>query len=267
MKRKTLLWVLTSLTVVLYMPLQGYSQLPEVTLTDTTRVWRTGFYMGLHAQTIDVDNLNAMLQQANQPTLLPDMAGAALGFTMRHRDQNSYSRSQLTYFTLLDNLENDNLRESRVNYWELSVTGNYDVIPSQKWLVYPYLGFGVGLSFLRVSEVISGTSFQGSLNNLNTADLEIKQYMTDAMVNGTAGVGVERRFVFPGTLGFIGISGGYKISEREDWQLRGTSYTLDDSPNFRANGWVFELRFRFEYDPTIKPEQAREPQGLFKLFQ
>ncbi len=233
---------------------------------DTTNSARSGFYLSVIGQDVDLDNLNRELEQAGIPRLTSGLVGTSMGFTNRFRDQNSYGNTQLSLLSTFDdggNAESD----ARLTLWKISFAGQYDVIPSEKWLVYPYLQFGTNLAQLRVSSTTNVSSFQGSLSNLNEPDELVKRYSSGLFISGGLGAGVERRFTFPGTIEFIGLSAGYEVSPRSEWQTNGANYILTNSPSFRTNGWVFELRFRLEYDPTTLTDRERQPRGLFKFFQ
>ncbi|WKN42765.1 hypothetical protein [Tunicatimonas pelagia] len=232
---------------------------------DSTSTWKPSFYFGFPTQLIDVGGLNATLREAQLSELRSTMFGFSVGTAMRHRDQNSYSTGVLSFMTLMDDSYND-LRNSQINYWDLSIAGQYDITANPKWLVYPYLSIGTGIAFLSVSEVSNEASFRGGLDNLSAEDADIKRYNTGFMINGGLGAGVERQVILSGIRSFIGLSAGYEISSSEKWQLRNTSYYLEDSPAFQTNGWVVELRFRVEYDPASKRDAFGQSRGPFKFF-
>ena len=233
---------------------------------DSASVWRPGFYMGFPIQQLDLSELNRELGLAGIPEISSTMAGFSLGFVNRHRDQNSYGLTQFSYLSTFDD-GNDAGSDGRLDLWKLTFSGQYDVIPSEKWLGYPYLGFGVNLARLRVSSVTNINSFPVSLGNLNSPDELVKRYTSGLMINGRLGAGIERRLIFPGAINYFGFSAGYELSPSAEWRTGGANYFLANSPAFRTNGWVFELRFRFEYDPTTLTEKEKQPRGLFKFFQ
>ncbi|WKN45438.1 hypothetical protein [Tunicatimonas pelagia] len=233
---------------------------------DSTSGWRHSFYMGISTQLIDIDGLNVALEEAQLAELNPTMLGFSVGTAIRQRNQNSYATGVLSYMMLADD-HSDDLRSSQINYLDFSVSGQYDIIANPKWLAYPYLSVGTGIGFLSVSEVSGEASFESGLSNLGTDDLDIKRYNTGFMINGGLGVGAERQVLLPGIRSFVGLSAGYEISSSEKWQLRSTSRYLEDSPAFQTSGWLFELRFRVEYDPSSKRDTFGKSRGPFKFFQ
>jgi hypothetical protein len=233
---------------------------------DTASVWRPGFYMGLPVQSLDLDDLNRELQQAGIPEISSTLVGFSLGFVNRHRDQNSYGLTQLSYLSTFED-DNDAGSDARLNLWKVSFSGQYDVIPNEKWLGYPYLSFGFSWAWLKASSITNVNSFPASLSNLGTPDELGKHYTSGLLINGQFGAGIERRLTFPGATNYIGISAGYEISSGSEWRTGEANYFLADAPTFRTNGWMFELRFRFEYDPTTLTDKEKQPRGLFKFFQ
>ncbi len=231
---------------------------------DTTRVWRAGFYMSVVGQEVDLDDLNRELAQVGIPTLTSGLVGFSFGFTNRHRDQNSYGMAQFSYMSTFDD-GNDAGNNAQLDLWKISVTGQYDVIPNEKWLIFPYLQLSTNLARLKVSSVVNTPSFQGSLSNLGSPDELVKRYSTGMFISGGIGAGIERRLVFPGSIGFIGFSAGYEISPQSEWQTEGGNYFLANSPAFQTNGLVFEFRFRIEINPNT--DRNQEPQGIYKFFQ
>ncbi|MEM9674690.1 MAG: hypothetical protein AAF992_19000 [Bacteroidota bacterium] len=233
---------------------------------DSASVWRPGFYIGFPIQQLDLNDLNRELEVAGIPEISSTLAGFSLGFVNRHRDQNSYGLTQFSYLSTFED-GNDAGSDARLNLWRISFSGQYDVIPSKKWLGYPYLGFGFSLARLRVSSITEVNSFQGSLDNLDSPDELVKRYTSGLLINGQLGAGIERRLTFPGTTSFIGVSAGYEISPSSEWRTGDANYFLANSPSFRTNGLVFEFRLRVEYDPTTLTEKEKQPRGLFKFFQ
>lgn len=228
-------------------------------------VWKGGMYLGIGGQNIDLEDLNRALVQAGVPKLTTGLVGISFGFTNRHRDQDSYGTIQLSYFTTFDD-GNDAGNDARLDLWKLPITGHYDLIPSEKWLIAPYLQFSPNLARLKVSSITDITTFQGSLNNLNSPDELIKRYSTGIFISGGIGLGIERRYTFPGTINHIGIRAGYEISPRLGWQTDGANYFLDNSPSYRSNGLVVEFILRVEPNPSTLMDSEMKPRGLFKYF-
>lgn len=229
-------------------------------------IWRTGVFFSIGGQNLDLDNLNRALGQAGIPELGSGLLGFTFGVTNRHIDQNSYQSLQLSYFSTFDD-GNDAGSDARIDLWKLTATGQYDVIPNEKWLIFPYLQISTALARLRVSSITDISSFQGSLNNLNSPDELVKRYSSDLLLMGGIGVGIERRYSFPGTINHIGISIGYEVSTDSEWRTNGANYFLDNSPSFRTNGLVFEFRLRVEPDPSTLTDRELQPRGLFRFFQ
>lgn len=250
-----------SLLIVTFSCLESKAQ-----FYDSASVWRPGFFMGFPIEQLDMSDLNRELQETGIPRISSSLTGFSLGFVNRHRDQNSYGLTQLSYLSTFED-GNDAGSDARLNLWRISFSGQYDVIPSEKWLGYPYLGLGFGLGRLRVSSITDINSFQASLNNPGSPDELVKRYTSGLLINGRLGAGIERRLTFPGATNYFGFSAGYELSTSSEWRTADANYFLANSPDFRTSGWVFEIRFRFEYDPTTLTEKEKQPRGLFKFFQ
>nr|WKN35369.1 hypothetical protein K4G66_23625 [Tunicatimonas sp. TK19036] len=233
---------------------------------DTTNVWRSGFYFSIPVQTLNLTDLNRQLREAGQPEILTAMTGISMGFTNRHRDQNSYGLTQFSLLSTFDD-ENDPSRDTRLVVGKFSFSGQYDILSNPKWLAYPYLRLGFSMARLRVSTIDTTTTFMSSVRFLGSPDYVQKKYTSGVLLNGELGAGIERQFSFPGTTGFIGISAGYELSTGADWQIADINYLLANSPNFRTNGLVVELRIRLEYNPLTAPEDDKKPKGLYRFFQ
>lgn len=232
-------------------------------VNDTSRVWRHGVYFSFPVQIVNLDDLNQDLAQRGLAELVPSMVGFTIGFSSRHREQNSYGLTKLSYLTTFDD-EDDESEHVRINLWKMSFQGHYDVLPNKNWLAYPYLGLGLGLAFLNVTEL---NIPQSPLLGFPSDSYSLWKYYSDILVNGSFGVGLERKFLLPGSTGYIGISGGYELSSQSDWKLRDTNYSPSTSPTFRTSGWIFELKLRFELDLSTLTEKEKQPRGLFKFFQ
>ena len=225
-------------------------------------VFKTGAYSSVTISGArQLASLNQQLRAAGHAPLTEALVGFSLGVTNRFADQNSYTTSRLSWLATADDNANDS-RQTTLSVWELASFAHYDVVANPKWLAYPYLGFGTNYARLVVSNAELGGSFQNSLNNLGTPEVVQKKYGSEAlMLFGELGGGVERVLKLQGTDLYIGLSGGYRLSTERAWVLQGVK---SFASSFGTQGWMAELKFRFETNPERNPEVRR---GIFRFFE
>ena len=241
-------------------PLLVLAQQPEA---DSVNTIKTGFYLSVASAgaTSSIDDLNAQLRAAGQLPVTEGLVGGSIGITNRFADQNSYSVSRLSMLATTDEEANSN-QKTRLIVGEIVVSGHYDVITNPHWLLYPYLGFGISYGRLTVSSIVPNNRFQNSLRNPGDDEIAQKKYGTDGlMIFGELGGGVERVLKLPGLDLYLGISGGYRLSNDRSWTLNGVKTFYDTS--FDTRGWTFEFKFRFESNPASGQSASR---GLFEFF-
>lgn len=202
--------------------------------------------------------LNQQLRSAQRLDLRDDILGVNFGFTQRFADQNSYLTTRLGFFSMTDTEDSDD--HTRLNLWELSAIGHYDVIPNHNWLAYPYIGLGFNVASLNLLTQTPST-FEASLSTPDDGLLRQK-YRAGLMTFADLGLGLERALRFTDVTLFIGAKGGYRFSFSEPWNIDGLRYFTETE--FSTQGWMFELVLRSE---LADPQNSRNKRGLFEFFQ
>ncbi len=220
----------------------------------------SGFYLGIAGRFMDVSALNDNLIRNGLAPLESGIVGFSLGFTGRRPTQNSYASFELSYLGTADDGTRSSL-ESKLELFQLSITGHYDVIANESWLLYPYLSIGWDWGKLTVSQIYGDSTFNSSLSTLNDPEVVQNKYHAVAP-KLELGLGVERRIRLPMTDLFVGISGGYTLSPRSYWTLKAVK-SYSDSPTLNNTGWGFKLFFRVEPN-NVKPK--KEPWSLYRFF-
>lgn len=233
----------------------------ESNTVETKKSPKYGLYLGISGQLPDLSDLNASLVRSELAPLDLGAVGVSVGYTGRNADQNSYASFELSYLGTTDNYLNPNLK-SKLEIWQFSITGHYDVITNKNWLLYPYLSLGLNGARLTVSQIYGDSTFTSSLSNLYDPEVEQKKYYAAAPIFGELGLGVERKITLPGVDFFIGVSGGYNLSPTAYWGLENLKY-YSDNPGFSTTGWSFEVIYRFEVN-NVKPK--KESWNLYRFF-
>lgn len=226
---------------------------------DSTNTLRFGTYLSLYlAYPQALSELNQQLRDAQRLDLNDNIVGGTFGFTQRFADQNSYLVTRFGFYSLTDAEDSDD--HTRLNVWEASVTGHYDLVPDQNWLVYPYLGLGFNLANLKLLTQ-TPTTFAASLATPNSGQLE-QNFRTDLISFFDVGLGVERALRFPQTTVYFGASGGYRLSFSEPWNVDNLRYFTET--DFSMQGLIVEFKLRTE---LTGPPNQRKQRGLFRFFQ
>ncbi len=228
---------------------------------DSTNILKYGGYVSFNVLGArDLSGLNDQLRAASQLSTDGALVGISMGFTSRFADQNSYAVTRLSLHGAGDAGTESN-QQTQLWVGELGSFGYYDLVGNPNWLVGPYLGFGFNYARLAVSSIESNIGFQSSLASLATIEVVKKRYGTDGlMLFGELGAGVERILKLNGVDFYIGLSGGYRLSTRDAWMLDDVKVFDAD---FSTQGWMFELKYRFEPRPDRMDRSAR---GLFRFF-
>lgn len=204
-----------------------------------------GLYFSIPSKVLLIDDLNTQLEAAGQLPLSSAILGVSLGYTLGSLDKNTYSSVRLSYMVGSDDDYEEEFRATRFGLWQLSLDAHYDIIKNFDWLLYPYVSFGTNWASLTVSQVNADVTFQQSLGNLSFAEVSEKKYSANFLLFAEVGVGVERKIVVTGQECFVGLSGGYSLSQSDAWTIS-TIYQPTEAPAFNINGLSFALKFRFE---------------------
>jgi len=203
-------------------------------------------------------DLNQQLKAADRLDLNDNIVGISFGFTQRFANQNSYMATKLNFFSATDMEDSDD--HTRLRVWEFSTTSHYDLLPNQNWLAYPLLGLGLNVAQLNLLQQ-TPANFQNSLA-IAGSGVQRQKYTTDLMLFADLGVGAERALRFPEASLFLGVSGGYRFSFSEPWNIDNLRYFTETE--FSTQGWFFEIKFRSE---IADPEKSNASRGLFQFFQ
>ncbi len=239
---------------LLFLAFTAYSQ-----ENDSTNRLRFGTYFSVYnLNPTALADLNQQLKAAERLDLNDNIVGVSFGFTQRFAEQNSYLVTRLSYFSATDTEDSDD--HTRLRVWEFSTTGHYDLLPNENWLAYPLLGVGVNLATLNLMAQ-TPVSFEESISMIDNQVLR-QQYTTDLMLFADLGVGAERALRFPEATLFLGVSGGYRFSFSEPWNIDNLRYFTETE--FSTQGWLFEIKLRSE---IADPEKRNASRGLFQFFQ
>lgn len=225
---------------------------------DSTKIRFGTFVSVYNLYPTALTELNQQLDAAQRLDLNDNILGVSFGFTQRFTDQNSYLASRFTFFSVTDLEDSDD--HTRLQVWEFSATGHYDLIANDNWLGYPYLGVGANMASLTLLTQ-TPTTFQGSISTPASETLR-QQYTTDLMIFADLGLGVERVLRFSQANVYVGFSGGYRLSVGEPWSLDNLRYFTES--DFSTQGWLFEIKLRSE---ITDPEGGQNSRGLFRFFQ
>jgi hypothetical protein len=208
----------------------GYSQ------TDSIPKSLIGFNIETHMRQYHFNSLNENLISAGFNDLI-EFQGISLGLSDRYVDKNSYVTATLTWLFSTE-MGNAN-KKATINILDISTEMHWVLSKSPKWFIYPYLGFGYGLSILNLSEKVNN-SFNTSIQNLSVQDKNVKNYFSDPLLFIDIGAGIDRKIHIFKNNYYVGLSLGYRLSTNSKWNI-------ESSPLVRYSVFEMKARIRFEY--------------------
>lgn len=237
---------------------------PSSAQTDSTKVRMPRIKMGLYAGASSIygnfANLNEAIVAQGYPAVQDVYSGGSFGYSFRRPGKSSYTSFSFSFLSTNPSPLYDKTRtkDTRVKMVEFQFGNYFDVAPHPKWLVYPYLGFGAGLTNLILyNNVNTQTSFALSIANLN---LPAAKIWTDFYIYLNAGVGFERKFRVGSYDFYTGLGGGYRLSTNAKFREAYQNYS--DSPSTSLSGLEWNFRMRFEMWRHITP-RSKSHQGIY----
>jgi hypothetical protein len=202
----------------------------------------TGFNLESHIRHYRFNSLNENLRSAGFNDII-EFQGISLGISNRYTDKNSYASATATW--LISTETGIANKKATINILEISTEMHWVLSKSPKWFIYPYFGFGSGLSILSLSERVNN-SFNTSIQDLSIKDKNVKTYFSEPLFFIDFGAGIERKIHILRNNFYIGGSLGYRLSTNSKWNI-------DGSPLNRYNVFEMKARVRFEYLNKIIP--------------
>jgi hypothetical protein len=179
------------------------------------------------------------------------------GITKQKAKNNSYLTIKFSYLqsTPSGPYDNSRTKDVRLRNWELQLCGNFDLVKHPKWLIYPYLGEGIGYGQLTLYDNVTQQSFASSAANLTSP---ISKTWSSFYIYLNAGMGIERKFRVRSYDFYIGLSGGYRLNYSRFTEDNYPTYYNNSAP-VRLSGleWNFKIRFELWRQPLFKKTQSR----------
>ena len=192
-----------------------------------------GFFLTMPIEFPVIDNnaLNDQLSRFEFPPANYSVANIGIGLQL-HFNQiiGSFSFCKTT-----KNNENNNY-STKIEYRSTSLNVGYDLLKSQWFSLYPYVGFkGCGLNYYYRDRLPDETSF----DNYFKTDLKYKE-ITNSRGHLDLGVGFSHQWFY-----LINFRFGYLLPlEKIRWNMNNNQTTLSNSPTINYN-YYFSLTIGF----------------------
>jgi len=211
---------------------------------DTSITVKNGFYFESARRFCNLNELNKDLKNAGYSELDNNYVGFSIGCASRFSDKNSYGTAQMTFLSIGPMNKDTNSKNGDIYTLELSTEMHCVISKSSKWFVYPYYGFGIDYSMLKLTETVNQMNFNQSISDLSSKEKNIKKYYMDMpLVFVNLGIGIDRKIRIHETNYYIGLGLGYRLSTKSRWGY-------NDSPSISYTGFEFKVRIRFEFENT-----------------
>jgi len=220
--------------LILFLSFQGYTQ------NDTISSQKKGFIFESSSRNMNFSSLNELLSISGFPRIDNNVIGFSLGRTYRFSDMNSYGSGVITFLeTESSNSEGDS-KSAVIRMLELAAEMHWVVSKSPKWFIYPYYGFGISASKLKLTEKITNLTFEESISDLSANKENSREYYSEyPLLFANLGIGIDRKIKISSIDYYLGLSLGYRLSTKSNWGYAG-------SPSINYNGFEFKLKVRFE---------------------
>jgi hypothetical protein len=176
---------------------------------------------------IDNNALNVQLNGLGFPSANYSTANIGIGFQL-------YLNRVMTTFSFCKTTKNNEQSShlTEIEYRSTSFNIGYDLLKSQRFSLYPYIGFkGCGLNYLYREKLSDESSFD---NYFNT-DLKYKE-ITNSRAHLDLGVGFSHQWFY-----LINFRFGYLLPlEKIRWNMNNNQTTLTNSPTVNYN-YYFSL--------------------------
>jgi hypothetical protein len=215
---------------------------------DTTVKWKSSFIEQAGIVQGNFNRLNEILGQQGYPILGNSYSAFSIGRALHPADKDSYFAGSLMIENVFASPGKYNSTQTKAaNIFSIGIKDDwcFDLVASRKWLVYPFVSFGVLYNKLKILDGInSSASFASTLSGSSPAVVE-KSFSTLVFFANVGG-GVERRVRFKSGIDFyFGFATGYHLTNKIRYRQRyQTNYY--DSPSVRFSGWENRIIFRFE---------------------
>lgn len=215
---------------------------------DTTNTHKTGWIIKSGERNFTFKALNSAFNNAGVAQLNNRVFGYSIGLTSRSTSKNSYGSVTLSYFGANDGGMQSQTLSPSIDIVELAFSSQLVLTNSPKWLVFPYVGYGVGYGSMLIINNDQNATFAQSVTDLTQNDGLKKRYnMEQPYAFANIGLGLERGIRIACYQLFIGFSSGYQLTTKSGWGY-------PDLPSIRYGGleWRVSVRvepnFRTKYD-------------------
>jgi hypothetical protein len=215
--------------------------------TDSLIKGKIGISLETNIRNYNFKSLNNELNIAGFNELL-EFEGYSIGISDRDLNKNSYATVKITW---IQSNRTDSSRKAYLDILELSSEMHWVLTKSQKWFLYPSVGFGTGYSFLSLSQKIENRNFTSSIQNLTSEDRYVKRYFSKSpLLFLNVGAGLDRKIhILPYDF-YIGLNLGYRLSTN-------SSFVIQGSPLNRYNCFELNGRVRVEFNKKIIKSRPR----------
>lgn len=200
--------------------------------TDTIVPFKYGFTYESSERFCNIRNLNSSLKDASFAEIENKFRGISFGWTTREKNNNSYTTIHFTWLASEPNNVASN-NKARIDVFELACNYHGVFSKSAKWLLYPYVGIGLNLGRLRLTET---NSFYENISNPTNQQVYFNDF---PVISGNIGVGVDRKISIFKLDYYLGLNFGYAISTKEGWGFEQTPLTS-------YSGFEYKIKVRVE---------------------
>jgi hypothetical protein len=211
----------------------------------TKRKHIIGFYSQANTVYGDLAKINDVIMPLGYPELRDSYAGVSIGYSLRRSTRKSYINVGFSYLTSTRSGQTDlaATKDGALKNWEVHVRANYDLIKHPKWLIYPYLGEGLGYGEFTLYDNITRQSFATSVANFSGPTTKT---WSSIYVYINTGMGIERKFRVWVYDFYVGVSGGYRLSTSNFFSGNYPPFYQSDRAPIKMSGFEWNFRLRFE---------------------
>ena len=225
---------ITLIALSIFLSSTGYSQ------DNSTNSYKWGIhYEVIGKYNNDLVQLNNTLKTAGIGEINNGFLGFSIGTYSRPANKKSYATANLTWLGSQSHKTFNDSITSRINVFELSTEMHWVVSNNINWYLYPYYGFGMSISHLKIREEIP---FKQSITDLSNQQGYISEF---PLFFANLGVGIDRFIKIQKFETFIGLNFGYRFSTKSGW-----GYI--DSPSVGYSGFAIKARVRIEIENLRK---------------
>jgi hypothetical protein len=200
----------------------------------------TGFYIKSSNLISNLKSLNSVLTNNGYNAIDDNLFSISIGISSRREDSRNFGTATISYYETNSLIEASTSKTAELEFIELGVQAHRILSNSTNWLAYPYIGFGLSIGRLSLSQKTESLSFNESINDLSLNEKHEKVYTTPhPMAHANFGIGIDRRFALNQNTIFLGFNIGYKLTSRTNW-----GYSTSKSMGF--SGFEFSITGRIE---------------------